>query len=406
MKIKPKQLEFMDWEMGVFFHFGIRTYYEEVQDWDVVDMDPARFAPTELDCDQWISTAKAGGAKYAVLVCKHHDGFALWNSKFTAHSVAASPWKDGKGDVVREFTDACHRQGMKVGFYYSPAQFGFETVPEEEYDDYFIGQLGELLTGYGKVDYLWFDGCGSENHQFDTVRIVKEIRRMQPDILIFNMWDPDTRWIGNESGIASMNDAPEVDRLAFSIFTEREDKLGDTLFLPGECDCRIKDWWFYYDSDVPYLKSVEQLFGMYLNSVGHGTNLLLNIGPDRRGLIPEKDVERMTAFGDLVRREFGDPLVTFDRFRQEGDTYTADCDDHQLMKYIVIEEDLTDGSHVTDFDIDLLPTVYGQPKTVFRGYSVGHKAICPLHYLAGRGISFTVKGKKGPVKIKNITVYG
>ena len=194
-KIIPtkQQLSFLDWEMGAFFHFGIRTFYEGHRDWDGKAMDLKAFLPTGLDCENWIRTIKEAGLTYAILVCKHHDGFANWPSKYTEYSVANTPWKDGKGDVVQEFVAACRKYDIKVGLYYSPAEAGFQERSPKEHDDYFISQIGELLSNYGKIDYLWFDGCGSEGHEYDKKRIITAIRSLQPEILIFGMWDPDTR---------------------------------------------------------------------------------------------------------------------------------------------------------------------------------------------------------------------
>jgi alpha-L-fucosidase len=298
---KKEQLDFLNWEFGVFFHFGIRTFNEGHEDWDLQPMELSSFDPTELDCEEWIKTVHAAGAKYAVLVCKHHDGFANWPSAYTDYSVKNTPWKNGNGDVVREYVDACRKYDIKVGLYYSPAQFGSSEMTSREYDDYFINQICELLTNYGKIDYLWFDGCGSENHQYDTARIIAEIRRCQPEILIFNMWDPDTRWIGNESGVASMTDKPEVNSLAFSVQTNVEDALDEDVFLPAECDFRIRDQWFYSDADADTLKSLDTLWALYLNSVGHGANMLINIAPDRRGLIMDSDAERFLQLGNKIR---------------------------------------------------------------------------------------------------------
>ena len=178
---KKSQLGFLDWELGIFFHFGIRSFFQGSEDWDEKPMPASSFCPDALDCDSWIRTAKEAGARYAILTCKHHDGFANWPTRFSDYSVASSPFRAGKGDVVREFTDACRRGGLKVGLYYSPAQWGGETAcwsgrePSERdarYDDYFVGQITELLTGYGRIDYLWFDACGSGNHRYDRERIV------------------------------------------------------------------------------------------------------------------------------------------------------------------------------------------------------------------------------------------
>ena len=200
-----RQIDYLDWEFGVFFHFGIRSFYPGHKDWDGIEMPADGFNPDSLDCKQWIKIAKEAGATYAILTCKHHDGFAVWPSQYSKYSVANTPWKDGKGDVVREFVNACREYGLKVGLYYSPAQWGSHAIPfssAREYDDYFINQIGELLTEYGKIDYLWFDGCGSEGHEYDHARIINAIAEMQPEILTFcdPEWSPGVRWIGNEDG--------------------------------------------------------------------------------------------------------------------------------------------------------------------------------------------------------------
>ncbi len=409
MTANERKLDFMDWEVGVFFHFGIRSYYEGHKDWDMKPMDASAFNPTELDCDQWIRTIKEGGAKYAVLVCKHHDGFANWPSKYTDYSVANTPWMDGKGDIVRLYTDACRKYGIKVGLYYSPAQFGSSKMNSTEYDDYFINQISELLTNYGKIDYLWFDGCGSEDHEYDQDRIIGEIRRMQPEIMIFNMWDPDTRWVGNEVGIASMDDGPEASSLAFSVQTDRADTLDEEVLLPAECDCKIRESWFYFDADKDTLKSLDELWGMYLYSVGHGANLLLNIAPDRRGLIMEDDAARFIELGNKIKSEFANPILTFDNFLRDGDVFYAPTEKGnpmpKLMKYVVIEEDITEGSAITDFNIEVAPYEFGENKIVYRGMRVGHKVICPLHHLRGRNLTVRITGYRKDYKIKNITVY-
>ena len=263
--IKSEQLDFLSWELGVFFHFGIRTFYEGHRDWDLKPMDPCAYNPTELDCEQWIRMGRDAGAKYAILVCKHHDGFANWPSRYTDYSVAATPWKDGKGDLVREFTDACRKYGLKVGLYYSPAEFGSNQKDAKDYDEYFINQVSELLSNYGKIDYLWFDGCGSENPQYDTKRIVAAIRKLQPQILLFNLWDPDTRWVGNESGIAEMPNPNVVRLLDFSVQTQARDYLEEDTFLPAECDFRIRlENWFYLGAhDYMQKADADVIFPMH-----------------------------------------------------------------------------------------------------------------------------------------------
>ncbi len=369
-----RQQEFLDWEFGVFFHFGIRTFYEGHRDWDGKEMPLSGFCPTDLDCEDWIKTSKEAGAKYAILVCKHHDGFANWPSAYTEYSVKNTPWKNGQGDVVREFTDACRKYDIKVGLYYSPAEFGFNERTDEEYDDYFINQISELLTNYGKIDYLWFDGCGSEDHEYNQDRIVKELRRMQPDMLIFNMWDPDTRWVGNEDGVAPSPNFNYVEDLSFSVQTDRRDALSSKSYLPAECDCKMRqENWFYSDCDEDTIKSLDELMGLYYYSVGRGANLLINIGPDRRGKLPDKDKARLLEFGAEIRRRFQNPIPA--KVSWEGNTMVCDFGEITSVNHVVLTEDLLSGKELDGFEI--MAYEYAHPPVeLYHGRTVGHKAIC------------------------------
>ena len=404
--IRKEQLEFLKWEMGVFFHFGIRTFFEGHQDWDMREMPLDRFNPVKLDCEQWIKTVKEGGARYAILVCKHHDGFANWPSAYTEYSVKNTPWKDGKGDVVRDFTNACRKYDIKVGLYYSPAQFGSAKMNAKEYDDYFINQISELLTNYGKIDYLWFDGCGSENHEYDTVRITKEIRRMQPDILIFNMWDPDTRWVGNESGIAPMPNYTIQKDLDFSIRTEDKDVLEDERFLPAECDCRMRlTNWFFSENDFDTVKSVDELMGLYYYSVGRGSNLLLNLCPDRRGLIPGTDAERFIEFGNKIKEVFSNSLAGMKETTKENNTYTTELAAHTLVNTVVIEEDVSDGEKADEFSVYVYPYPYGKRVLVFKGYTIGYKRICSFPTIRTQKIDIVIDKANAPCELDDIRLY-
>ncbi|MCK9478971.1 MAG: alpha-L-fucosidase [Firmicutes bacterium] len=374
--IKPKneQLDFLEWEFGVFFHFGIRTFYEGHKDWDMKDMPLSGFNPTKLDCNQWLKVSKDAGAKYAILVCKHHDGFANWPSKYTGYSVANTPWKNGSGDVVQEFTVACRAHGLKVGLYYSPAEFGFTKKSAAEYDDYFINQVSELLTNYGKIDYLWFDGCGSEGHTYDSNRIVKVIRGLQPEILLFNMWDPDTRWVGNESGYAHMPNELRVNALSFSVKTETKDELDNERFLPVECDIRMRRHnWFYSDADEDTIKSLDELIGIYYYTIGRGANLLLNIAPDRRGLLPDKDSIRIREFGALIREMFASPLNV--GFSSKNDNvYTVEFDEPKLINHVTLREKVF--GFVNKYHIKCYPYDYGEPIKVYQSDTIGRRAVC------------------------------
>jgi alpha-L-fucosidase len=403
-KPTPRQLQFQDWESGLFLHFGIRTFYEGHRDWDGKVMDPAAFNPTALDCEQWVEVAKAGGARYMVLVAKHHDGFANWPSQYTDFSVASSPWKGGKGDVVREFTDACHKHDMKVGIYYSPADAGCPVYDEPKaYDDYFINQVRELLEPYGQIDMLWFDGCGSENHTYDWARIIGEVRIMQPDILIFNMGDPDYRWCGNEAGLAPYPYRNVVDAVDFSVQTDEKEKLAGSLWLPVECDLMMRDNnWFYQDSDLHTVKSPAELMGIYDLSVGRGTNMLLNIGPDRRGLLPEPDAASLKAFGQALKQRFANPVATFDTFTREGNTWSVRFDSPAHLDHIVAMEDLTSGEAIMRFEIRITSYKGGKPVLVYEGRNLGHKHICTFPHVRARHLELVVTEANGDVTMRDI----
>lgn len=418
--LSKKQLEFLDWEFGVFFHFGIRSFFPGHKDWDGKEMPMEAFNPTELNCESWLKTAKAGGATYAILTCKHHDGFALWPTKYSEYSVAGSCWKDGRGDVVREFVDACRKVGLKVGLYYSPAQWGKYAISfknAKEYDEYFINQIRELLTGYGKIDYLWFDGCGSEGHEYDKPRIVKAIKEYQPDILTFcdPEWNPGVRWIGNEDGYASLNNPLVVSSTDFSELSTEEQKLSSAMFLPAECDCKIRNTWFYDDNEET-LKSVDELFGMYEMSVGHGSNFLLNIGPDNRGLLPEADAERFLALGKRIRASYGQPL-DFSAPVKEGDTYSIthkEMDEpsweipteNHLSNTIVISEDLTNGQKISSFSVYAYLPHYKKKKIqVFEGKTVGHKVFCKFSPIRATKYEVVINASDGEHRITDIKAF-
>ena len=413
-----KQIEFLDWEFGAFFHFGIRTFFPGHRNWDDKPMDASAFNPDRLDCDDWIKTVRDAGARYAILVCKHHDGFANWPTKYSDYSVANSPWKDGKGDVVREFTDACRKYGLKIGLYYSPAQWGGQVAFEngKAYDDYFIHQITELLSNYGKIDYLWFDGCGSENHEYDKKRIIQTIRSLQPEILIFNMWDPDTAWVGNEDGLAPMCNSNRRDAVDFSVMTTEREALGERLYLPAECDCRMRSEWFDCGPGEKSVKTVDELIGMYEMSVGRGANFLLNIGPDRRGQLPAPDKRRVLEFGEEVRRRYGTPCPEFGEMKEENGEWFIQTDEFMgptweahrqpLVNRVILREDLLSGGEVRAFRIYAhLPGYHPNRICVYKGDTIGHKAICTFPAIRTSKLTVSVESGEGDYRLTDMKAY-
>ncbi|MEN6400871.1 MAG: alpha-L-fucosidase, partial [Armatimonadia bacterium] len=320
-------------------------------------------------------------------------------------SVASSGWQHGQGDVVRDFVAACRKHDMHPGLYYSPAEAGDAFKQDAKaYDDYFINQISEILVPYGPIDVLWFDGCGSADHQYDWARITDEIRRMQPEVQIFSMGtDPNFRWVGNESGIAPV---PSWNTVRYDVF-DKVDGNTPVKWLPAECDCRMRQQnWFYSDQDEDTVKSLEQLRGLYYYSVGRGCNLLINIGPDRRGLLPDKDRTRLLEFGEEVRRRFGKPLAGLGDFKQSESVWTYAPEKPVLMDHVVVQEDLTTGERVRKFEVEAY--VGGGPADwvkLWDGYSIGHKAICRFPLLQVYQVRLKVTEADGEVRLRSLEIH-
>lgn len=370
-------------------------------------MTPNAFHPSGLDCEQWIRVASDAGMKYAVLTAKHHDGFSNWPSRYSEFTVAASPWKGGQGDVVSEFVDACRKYGVKPGLYYSPydGSAGFYTQDAQAYDDYFVNQITELLTGYGEIDILWFDGCGSEGHTYDWPRIIGEIRRLQPNILIFNMGDPNFRWVGNEDGIAPLPCWNVVDTTDFSIYTERQDRLDGQLWLPAECDVQLRSTWFYSDQNEHTAKSLEELMGLYYLSVGRGANLLLNVGPDREGRFPELDAERLQQMGAEISRRFRAPMGTLTECTVADRSWLYKPEQPQLIDHLVIGEDLTGGERVRRFTITIITAKSRRPVPIYEGRNIGHKAIIPIPAVKASEVRLDITESEGEPAIRDLSFH-
>ena len=405
-----RQVEFQDWEFGLFLHFGMYTFVEERKGPGYDRSDPSRFAPEQLDCEQWIRTAKESGMRYAVLTCKHHEGFCLWPTEFGDYSTKQSSWQDGKGDVVKAFTDACHKYDMKVGVYYSPydAACPFYDSDPKAYDDYFIGHMQELLGNYGKVDMVWFDGCHSEDHVYDWERIAEAIHTLAPGAMIFNMGKPDFRWVGNEKGIAPIPTWNVVDKLNFSVLKTLDvDTIGEAAWLPAECDCRMRyESWGWRADDEDTVKSVDELMGLYMYSVGRGCNLLLNIGPDPRGLLPDKDAVRLEEFGQEIRRRWGSPLATIDDVTHEGNRWFVVLPKNTLVDHVLLQEDIRLGEHIREFEIRV--PIYGnmdRTVAVYKGENVGHKAICSFPPVGVETLIIDVTKADGDVSMRTMDFH-
>lgn len=408
--VKPskKQLDWYAMESYAFIHFGPNTFTD--REWGDGSEQPQIFNPEKLDCDQWVAAIKAAGMKGMVLTAKHHDGFCLWPSKYTEHSVKNSPL--GR-DVVKEAAEACRRGGIKFGFYLSPWDRNSQYYGTAAYNDYFCNQLTELLTGYGDIFYVWFDNaCGEgpngRRQVYDFPRYFELIHKYQPDALIFNDFGPDIRWCGNEAGQARhaewavvpselchyspVQTAPgpmaEQGDLSWIFNTEKE--LGTMpnilysrglTFTPAEINMSIRPGWFWHKEEEPH--SLERLFQTYLLSVGANSCFHLNLPPTTDGLIDERDVKRLTQLRALLTQEFGKEIpVKVTRVADSPETqplYDIVFETSvRSIKYVVLQEELAEGQRVESFHI-VGDFVSGNQFPVYQGTCIGNKKICQLH---------------------------
>jgi alpha-L-fucosidase len=301
IKPSPQQVQWQDLEFGVIIHFSTNTFLD--REWGDGTADPAVFNPTELDAEQWMKAIKAAGAKYVVLVAKHHDGFCLWPAEQTKYSVKSSPWKNGEGDLVRLVSDAARKYGLKFGVYLSPwDRHEPRYANSAEYDKYYAAELDELATNYGDLIEFWLDGAGSAGHVYNFSRIIEELRTYQPNTLVFadtGLFEyGDIRWVGNEDGKIPYDNWNVIDRHGF------------LRWRPVEVDTPLRErHWFWHPNDEKSLKSLETLLSIYEDSVGNGGQLMLGLAPDRRGLLPEADVKRLAELGAAIQERYGHNLV-------------------------------------------------------------------------------------------------
>lgn len=332
----PRQLRWQQLELTGFLHFGMNTFTNK--EWGDGTESPALFNPTALDAGQWVRTCQAGGIKQVIITAKHHDGFCLWPSKFTKHSVQSSPWKNGQGDVVKEVADACHAQGMGFGVYLSPWDRNSPYFGDSaKYNNYFVNQLTELLTNYGRVDEVWFDGANGEGptgkkQVYDFNRWYALIRKLQPTAVIAVM-GPDVRWVGTESGEGRATewsvvplDAQQQDKVAahsqqVAAFAP-QNRMGDDLgsrakiedaralvWYPAEIDVSIRPGWFHHPAEDSQVKTPAQLLAIYNSSVGRNGVLLLNIPPDKTGLIKPQDAASLKGWQAALAQTYATNLL-------------------------------------------------------------------------------------------------
>jgi len=384
----PYQTAWQDLEFGVIVHFSTNTFLN--QEWGDGTADPSDFNPSAFDPDQWIKAIRDAGAKYVVLVAKHHDGFCLWPTGQSEYSVKSSPWRDGNGDVVGEVARAAREYGLKFGIYLSPWDRHDPRYEDSAaYDRYYNDELAELAQNYGDLVEFWLDGAGSEGHVYDFKKILETLRTYQPDTIVFadtGLFEyGDARWVGNESGEVGYENWNVINR------------HGYRRWRPVEADTPLrKQHWFWHPNDEGSLKSVDELLGIYDSTVGRGAQLMLGLAPDNRGLLPDSDVARLKEFGAALRRRAENNLAL--RHAPAGVVLAAALDgnpdtfwsapsgshhatlevsfEHPVtFDHAVTMEWLNDGQHVQKYSIDVWNEKQHAWSQVANGQAIGHKKI-------------------------------
>lgn len=444
-----RQLAWHEMEYYMFVHFTVNTFTDK--EWGYGDEPESVFNPTDLDCRQWAKTAHDAGMKGIIITAKHHDGFCLWPSAFTEHSVKNSPWRDGKGDVVMELRKACDEYGLKMGVYLSPWDRNSAVYSTPEYLVYYRNQLKELLTKYGDIFEVWFDGANGGDGYYGGAREVRRIdnktyydwpnthkivRELQPAAVMFSDAGPDIRWVGNESGMGSITNWCLLNKDEMYPGGDFASILGEghddgNYWVPAEVDVSIRRGWFYHQSQDSLVRSPENLMELYYSSVGRNSNLLLNIPPDRRGLLHENDVKSLMSFRELREKEFANELAqgkkaSSDVSRGKGyrasnvndgnpETYWATPDDKSTgsitidlgqetgVNRILVQEYIKLGQRIQEFKAEAF--VDGTWKTMVDGTTIGHKIIRKFPVVLTSKVRFTVSKSKACPLISNIELF-
>lgn len=425
----PQQLEWQQMELTAFLHFGINTFTG--REWGDGKENPALFNPTDFDAEQWVRSLKEAGFKMAILTAKHHDGFCLWPTKTTGHSVAASPWKDGKGDVVRELRDACDKYGIKFGVYLSPWDRNASCYGDSpKYNEFFIEQLTELLTNYGEVHEVWFDGANGEGpngkkQEYDWTAILSTIRRLQPRAVTAIMGD-DVRWVGNERGLGRETEwsATVLTPGTYARCEEQNKALGvkatskdlggrdmlvnakELFWYPSEVDVSIRPGWFYHQQEDNQVKSLKHLTDIYFKSVGYNSVSLLNIPPDQRGRISDADVNRLKEFADYRKEIFTDNRVKGGLkawTARPGDTRVYQLKPKSEINVVMLREDISKGQRMEAFTVEAL-TADGW-KEIAKGTTVGYKRLIRIPAVEARQLRVKVDACRLAANISEVAAY-
>lgn len=377
------QLNWHKLEYYAFIHFGPNAFTDK--EWGDGTEKEEIFNPKQLDCRQWARICKAAGMKGIIITAKHHDGFALYPSKYSKHTVRESKWKAGKGDILKELSAACKEYGLKMGIYISPWDRNHPAYGTPEYNQVYVNMLKEVTTLYGNLFEVWFDGANGEGPNgkkqvYDFPLFNKTVRTYQPHALIFSDAGPDIRWVGNENGFAGETNWNTINGNELFPAYDKPAHLnvGDehgTHWIPAECDVSIRPGWFYHKNEDKKVKTDKDLMNIWNKSVGHGSNLLLNLPVDSRGLIHENDEKALMDFKKLRGEYFKNNLLTVGTFTKNfsKDTYDITLTKPQTFNCLVIKEDIRYGQRVKKFFIQVKEN--GTWKNVTSASTIGNKKI-------------------------------
>ncbi|MFL9831633.1 alpha-L-fucosidase [Flavobacterium sp. ST-87] len=446
-----KQIDWQEMEFYAFIHFSLNTFTNK--EWGYGDESPQLFNPTALDAQQWARTVKEAGMKGIILVAKHHDGFCLWPSVYTERSVKNSPWKEGKGDVVKELAEACRTYNLKLGLYLSPWDRSRADYGKPEYVTYFRNQLKELLTNYGDVFEMWFDGANGGDGYYGGANEIRKINTLEyynweetykliykiaPETLVWGIGPSEARWIGNEEGYANKTN--------WSLLRQKDDLAGKVHYtdymsghedgekwVPGEADVSIRPGWFYHAVEDDKVRSLDELVDIYYNSIGRNATLLLNLPVDQRGLIHQNDIQRLKELVAVIKSDFKTELLAHTKTKADnvranssrfsaknlidGDKNTYWATDDEVIKAsvefqfkkptainrIVLQEYIKSGQRVKAFSVEA--KVDGKWQTVANETTIGYKRILRMDRVIASAIRINILDAKASVLLSNIEAY-
>lgn len=447
-----EQLAWHDMEMNAFIHFTTNTFTGK--EWGYGDESPEIFNPTDLDVDQWMETLQKAGFKGVILTAKHHDGFALFPSDYTEHDIANSPYKDGKGDLVKEVAESARAHGLKFGIYLSPWDRNREDYGEPSYVEYYRNQLKEVFTNYGDIFEMWFDGAnggdgyyGGANEErridkqnyYDWPTTLAMVEEIQPAVLFFSDAGPDLRWVGNEDGVGGKTNWNTI--TPDTLFAGKPG-IGDILqtgsedgtdWIPAEVNTSIRPGWFYHKEEDSLVKSPEELFTTYMQSVGRGSTLLLNVPPDRRGQFHENDVASLLGMRKIIDSVFAENLtenaqISASNFRGESEDYAAanlidgnadsywvtdegiiessieiKFDAAKTVNFVLLQENIALGQRVEKFHIAAM--IDGKWEQIAEGTTIGYKRILQIPPVETTALKIEFEEAKASPVITNLEIY-